>query len=50
MKLSDFSGILPVDGAQLGGIAISGISSDSRQTEAGTLFFAVPGSKANGAV
>ncbi len=28
MKLSDFSGILPVDGAQLGGIAVSGISSD----------------------
>ena len=49
MKLSDFSGILPVDGAQLGGIAISGISSDSRQAEAGTLFFAVPGSKADGA-
>jgi UDP-N-acetylmuramoyl-L-alanyl-D-glutamate--2,6-diaminopimelate ligase len=49
MKLSDFSGILPVDGTQLGGIAISGISSDSRQAEAGTLFFAVPGTKANGA-
>ena len=50
MKLSDFSGILPVDGAQLGGIAVSGISSDSRKTEAGALFFALPGSKIDGAV
>lgn len=49
MKLSGFSGILPVDGAQLGDRAVSGISSDSRQTEPGTLFFAVPGSKADGA-
>jgi UDP-N-acetylmuramoyl-L-alanyl-D-glutamate--2,6-diaminopimelate ligase len=50
MKLSDFSGILPVDGAQLGGIAVSGISSDSRKTEAGALFFALAGSKIDGAV
>jgi UDP-N-acetylmuramoyl-L-alanyl-D-glutamate--2,6-diaminopimelate ligase len=49
MKLSDFSGILPVEGAKLGGIAISGISSDSRQSEAGMLFFAIPGTRADGA-
>ena len=49
MRLSDFSGILPVDGAQLGGIDIAGVSSDSRESGAGSLFFAVPGSKADGA-
>jgi UDP-N-acetylmuramoyl-L-alanyl-D-glutamate--2,6-diaminopimelate ligase len=49
MKLSDFSGIMPVGGAQLGDIAVSGISSDSRQAEADMLFFAVPGSKTDGA-
>jgi UDP-N-acetylmuramoyl-L-alanyl-D-glutamate--2,6-diaminopimelate ligase len=49
MKLSDFSGILPVDGGQFGDIAISGVSSDSRLSGRGTLFFAVPGSKADGA-
>jgi UDP-N-acetylmuramoyl-L-alanyl-D-glutamate--2,6-diaminopimelate ligase len=49
MKLKDFAGILPVDGGQIGSIAVAGVSSDSRTVEPGFLFFAVPGSKADGA-
>ena len=49
MKLKDFAGILPVDGGQTGSIAVSGVSSDSRLIAPGFLFFALPGSKADGA-
>ncbi|HTV69751.1 MAG TPA: UDP-N-acetylmuramoyl-L-alanyl-D-glutamate--2,6-diaminopimelate ligase [Rhizobiaceae bacterium] len=47
MKLKDFAGILPVD--RFGDIAVTAVSSDSRQVVPGTLFFALPGSKADGA-
>ena len=46
MKLSDFAGILPVEG--IPDIAVSGIASDSRQVEPGNLFFALHGSRADG--
>jgi UDP-N-acetylmuramoyl-L-alanyl-D-glutamate--2,6-diaminopimelate ligase len=49
MKLGDFSGILPVGGTVFGDIAISGVSSDSRDVALGKLFFAVPGTKTDGA-
>lgn len=50
MNLSDFSGILPVgDNAQLAGIAISGVASDSRKVEPGNLFAALSGTKTDGA-
>jgi len=49
MELKNLAGILPVDGGGPGGIAITGLSSDSREVEKGTLFFAVPGTKADGA-
>ena len=48
MKLKDFAGILPVDAGQIGGIAVTGVSSDSRAIAPGFLFFALPGSKADG--
>jgi UDP-N-acetylmuramoyl-L-alanyl-D-glutamate--2,6-diaminopimelate ligase len=46
MKLSDFAGILPVDAFAS---AVTGIASDSRRLKAGELFFALAGSKADGA-
>jgi UDP-N-acetylmuramoyl-L-alanyl-D-glutamate--2,6-diaminopimelate ligase len=49
MKLTDFAGILPVAGAQTGSIAVAGVSSDSRDVQPGFLFFALAGSKADGA-
>jgi UDP-N-acetylmuramoyl-L-alanyl-D-glutamate--2,6-diaminopimelate ligase len=49
MKLKDFAGILPVDEGQTGSIAVTGVSSDSRLIAPGFLFFALPGSKADGA-
>ncbi len=49
MKLSEFSGILPVTGDPLGGVKILGIASDSRKVEPGFLFVAVPGTKTDGA-
>jgi UDP-N-acetylmuramoyl-L-alanyl-D-glutamate--2,6-diaminopimelate ligase len=49
MKLEDFAGILPVDGGQIGSISVTGISSDSRTVQPGVLFFALTGSKADGA-
>src|SRR6187399_2930263 len=49
MKLKDFAGVLPVDGGQIGSIAVTGVSSDSRMIAPGFLFFALPGSKADGA-
>ncbi|MGE0503019.1 MAG: UDP-N-acetylmuramoyl-L-alanyl-D-glutamate--2,6-diaminopimelate ligase [Rhizobiaceae bacterium] len=47
MKLEEFAGILPVDGA-LGGVAVTGLSSDSRTLQPGDMFFAAAGSKADG--
>lgn len=49
MKLSEFSGILPMTGAPDGGTEISGIASDSRKVEPGFLFVAVSGTKNDGA-
>ncbi|QPC88206.1 UDP-N-acetylmuramoyl-L-alanyl-D-glutamate--2,6-diaminopimelate ligase [Mesorhizobium sp. NBSH29] len=49
MKLGDFSEVLPVEREELGSVAVSAIASDSRQVTEGTLFFALPGSRADGA-
>jgi len=48
MKLSEFTGILPVSGAA-GDLAVTGLTADSRQVKPGFLFFALSGSKADGA-
>ncbi len=47
MKLNDLAGILPVEG--LPDIALTGIASDSRRIEPGGLFFALAGTRADGA-
>jgi UDP-N-acetylmuramoyl-L-alanyl-D-glutamate--2,6-diaminopimelate ligase len=49
MKLKEFKGILPIDDATAGAVAVSGLSSDSRGVSPGDLFFALAGSKADGA-
>jgi len=49
MKLSDFAEILPIDGRLPVEEAVSGLTSDSRHVKDAALFFALPGSKANGA-
>jgi UDP-N-acetylmuramoyl-L-alanyl-D-glutamate--2,6-diaminopimelate ligase len=49
MKLKDLAGILPVEGPLPSGTEITGISSDSRQIQPGMLFFALSGTKADGA-
>lgn len=49
MKLKEFKGILPIDGEAAGEIAVCGLSADSRAVSPGDLFFALAGSKANGA-
>lgn len=49
MKLSEFKGILPLPDERIGAIAVSSIASDSRKVEPGSLFFAVRGTKADGA-
>jgi len=49
MKLKEFKGILPIGGNAAGEAAISGLSSDSRKVSPGDLFFALAGSKADGA-
>jgi UDP-N-acetylmuramoyl-L-alanyl-D-glutamate--2,6-diaminopimelate ligase len=46
MKLENLAGILPVEGFP--GIAVTGVVSDSRRAEPGSLFFALPGTKADG--
>ncbi|MBP0439205.1 UDP-N-acetylmuramoyl-L-alanyl-D-glutamate--2,6-diaminopimelate ligase [Tianweitania sediminis] len=48
MKLSDFADILPLDGAAGPATDITGLSADSRQVTPGMLFFALPGTKADG--
>jgi UDP-N-acetylmuramoyl-L-alanyl-D-glutamate--2,6-diaminopimelate ligase len=49
MKLKALAGILPVEGAVPFDLEIAGISSDSRQVVPGTLFFALAGTRADGA-
>ena len=48
MKLSQFSGFLPV-AAELAGVEVAGLTSDSRKAAPGFLFAALQGSKADGA-
>ena len=47
MKLRDLAGILPVEASS--DIAVTGITSDSRRVQPGDLFFALVGTKADGA-
>ena len=49
MKLKDLTGIPPVEGLLASDTEITGISSDSRQIQPGMLFFALSGTKADGA-
>ena len=49
MHLKDLAGILPVEGTAFPDLEVTGISSDSRQVRAGVIFFALAGSKADGA-
>lgn len=49
MKLKDLTGILPVEGTASADLEVTGISSDSRQVKPGVLFFALAGTKADGA-
>jgi UDP-N-acetylmuramoyl-L-alanyl-D-glutamate--2,6-diaminopimelate ligase len=49
MKFGDFRGVLPVDSAGDAAFDVTAITSDSRQVVPGALFFAVAGSKADGA-
>jgi UDP-N-acetylmuramoyl-L-alanyl-D-glutamate--2,6-diaminopimelate ligase len=49
MKLSQFSGVLPVTGFPQGDTDVTGITSDSRRVRPGFLFAALQGSKADGA-
>lgn len=49
MKFSEFADILPQQGSLPAQAEVSGISADSRKVEAGDLFFALAGVKANGA-
>ncbi len=48
MKLEELAGILPVADANLSDMAVSGLSSDSRQVMPGNLFFALSGTRADG--
>ncbi|MBN9234815.1 MULTISPECIES: UDP-N-acetylmuramoyl-L-alanyl-D-glutamate--2,6-diaminopimelate ligase [Phyllobacteriaceae] len=47
MKLRDLAGVLPVEASS--DTAVTGVASDSRQVRTGNLFFALAGSKADGA-
>ncbi|PAQ07328.1 UDP-N-acetylmuramoyl-L-alanyl-D-glutamate--2,6-diaminopimelate ligase [Mesorhizobium temperatum] len=49
MKLKDLAGILPVEGTASFDAEVTGISSDSRQVTPGVVFFALTGTKADGA-
>ncbi|MER9416601.1 UDP-N-acetylmuramoyl-L-alanyl-D-glutamate--2,6-diaminopimelate ligase [Mesorhizobium sp. M0306] len=49
MKLKNLAGILPVGGTASFDMEVTGISSDSRQVTRGVVFFALTGSKADGA-
>ncbi|ARP64886.1 UDP-N-acetylmuramoyl-L-alanyl-D-glutamate--2,6-diaminopimelate ligase [Mesorhizobium sp. WSM1497] len=50
MKLRDLAGILPVEGIASVDLEVTGISSDSREVKADVVFFALAGTKADGAV
>ncbi|TIL59363.1 UDP-N-acetylmuramoyl-L-alanyl-D-glutamate--2,6-diaminopimelate ligase [Mesorhizobium sp.] len=49
MKLKDLAGILPVEGTASFDTEVTGISSDSRQVGPGVVFFALAGTKTDGA-
>lgn len=49
MQLKELGGILPVEGTAFPDLEVTGISSDSRQVKPGVVFFALAGSKADGA-
>ncbi|MCV3209074.1 UDP-N-acetylmuramoyl-L-alanyl-D-glutamate--2,6-diaminopimelate ligase [Mesorhizobium sp. YC-39] len=49
MKLRDLAGILPVEGRASPDMEVTGISSDSREVKTGVVFFALAGTKADGA-
>ncbi|MER8438269.1 UDP-N-acetylmuramoyl-L-alanyl-D-glutamate--2,6-diaminopimelate ligase [Mesorhizobium sp. M1312] len=49
MKLKDLAGILPVEGTASFDTEVTGISSDSRQVAPGVVFFALTGTKTDGA-
>src|SRR5438309_6610256 len=50
MKLRDLAGILPIEGTTSADLEVIGISSDSRQVRSGVVFFALAGTRADGAV
>ncbi|MCT8996871.1 UDP-N-acetylmuramoyl-L-alanyl-D-glutamate--2,6-diaminopimelate ligase [Chelativorans intermedius] len=49
MKLGEFADILPLEGTAGQDLRIAGLSSDSRRVAAGDVFFALAGSRADGA-
>ncbi|PTE09109.1 UDP-N-acetylmuramoyl-L-alanyl-D-glutamate--2,6-diaminopimelate ligase [Mesorhizobium helmanticense] len=49
MKLKDLAGVLPVEGIASPDTEVTGISSDSRTVKTGVVFFALAGTKADGA-
>jgi UDP-N-acetylmuramoyl-L-alanyl-D-glutamate--2,6-diaminopimelate ligase len=49
MRFSELAGVLPTENSLPGAFDVSGITSDSRRVVPGALFFAIPGSKADGA-
>ncbi|BCG93769.1 UDP-N-acetylmuramoyl-L-alanyl-D-glutamate--2,6-diaminopimelate ligase [Mesorhizobium sp. 131-2-1] len=49
MQLKELAGILPVEGTASPDLEVTGISSDSRAVKTGVVFFALAGSKADGA-
>ncbi|MBZ9799501.1 UDP-N-acetylmuramoyl-L-alanyl-D-glutamate--2,6-diaminopimelate ligase [Mesorhizobium sp. ES1-4] len=49
MKLKDLAGILPVEGTASADLEVTGLASDSRQVKPGVVFFALAGTRADGA-
>ena len=49
MHLKDLAGVLPVEGTASRDLEVTGLSSDSRTVRPGVVFFALAGSKADGA-
>lgn len=50
MQLKDLAGILPIEGTASPDMEVTEITSDSRQARPGVVFFALAGTKADGAV